>query len=353
MQLVPPRGPFSAALLAALSGQDDGAADALAAQARRSVDSSPDLVLDDDVQLGLHLLYELHYGGLPGVPDELEWSLPLLAARAVVERAFEADLRRRFWAPPAAAGVGSGDVARRLFDLARDGGSASGSVAGHVARHATVGQVAEVLVLRSPYQLKEADPQTWALPRLSGRPKAALVEILADEYGGGRVDRMHARLFARCMAALGLDDTPNAYLDHVPAAALASANVISLFGLHRRLRGALCGHLTLVEMTSSLPSKRWVSGLERLGLGTDATEFFDEHVEADALHEQIAAHDLCGTLAADEPHLLDDILFGAAVCIGMDDLTTDLALDAWRAGGTALRRRLPTPATAGAGASGP
>ena len=50
---------------------------------------------------------------------------------------------------------------------------------------------------RSAYQLKEADPHSWALPRLSGPPKAALVEVQADEYGGGRPERIHAELFAK------------------------------------------------------------------------------------------------------------------------------------------------------------
>ena len=36
-------------------------------------------------------------------------------------------------------------------------------------------------------------------------PKAALVEIQADEYGGGDPQRIHASLFARAMEALGLD----------------------------------------------------------------------------------------------------------------------------------------------------
>lgn len=39
---------------------------------------------------------------------------------------------------------------------------------------------------RSAYQLKEADPHSFALPRVpAGRAKAAFVEIQADEYGGG------------------------------------------------------------------------------------------------------------------------------------------------------------------------
>ena len=42
----------------------------------------------------------------------------------------------------------------------------------------------------------------------------------------------------------------------------------------------------------------------------DATAFFDEHVEADAVHEAIAAVDLAGGLARQEPELAGDILLG-------------------------------------------
>jgi hypothetical protein len=107
------------------------------------------------------------------------------------------------------------------------------SLPGYVARQASVEQVREVLVLRAPYQLKEGDPQTLGIPRLRGRAKAALVEIQTDEYGGGP-GRPDARNAVRAVhAGTGLDDTPNAYLDHVPAIALASHNALSLFAMHR------------------------------------------------------------------------------------------------------------------------
>ena len=66
-------------------------------------------------------------------------------------------------------------------------------------------QMLEHVVHRSAYQLKEADPHSWAIPRLSPRPKAALLEVQFDEYGGGSAERMHSVLFAKTMAALGLD----------------------------------------------------------------------------------------------------------------------------------------------------
>jgi hypothetical protein len=60
------------------------------------------------------------------------------------------------------------------------------SLSSHLARNATQEQYAEFLMHRSVYHLKEADPHSFGIPRLGGTPKAALVEVQADEYGGGR-----------------------------------------------------------------------------------------------------------------------------------------------------------------------
>jgi len=331
MPLPTPRGPLSDALLRTLSGADDAA---LLARSARAATVGDDLLTDDDAQLTLYLMYELHYGGLGPAADLLEWDPEVLAARAHLERRLEAEVRAAFPVRPCAPQ----DLPRTLFDLAASSAApGTPSVPGFLARQATVTHVLEQLVLRSPYQLKEGDPQTWAIPRLRGRAKAALVEIQSDEYGGGRAERMHAELFARSMRSLGLDGTPNAYLDHIPALSLANVNVLSMFGLHRRLRGALCGHLAAFEMTSSLPSKRVVAGMQRLGLGQDSWEFFDEHIEADAVHEQVAAHDLCGALAAAEPELVDDVLLGATACLELDARVASATLTAWRSGRSALR----------------
>src|SRR5579859_5796467 len=113
------------------------------------------------------------------------------------------------------------------------------------------------------------------------------------------------------MRALGLNSEYGAYLDLIPGVTLATVNLMSLFGLHRRLRGAIVGHLALFEMTSSIPNRRYGDGLRRLGFGGDATLFFDEHVEADAAHEQVAAVDLAGGLARQDPSQAAYILWGA------------------------------------------
>ena len=213
----------------------------------------------------------------------------------------------------------------------------SPSVSTFLEREATAAQALEFMVHRSAYQLKEADPHSWALPRLWGRPKAAMVEIQADEYGAGRPDDIHAELFARSLEAVGLDSTYGAYLDQIPGVTLATVNLMSFFGLHRRLRGAIVGHLALFEMTSSVPNRRYGSGLRRLGFGQDAIEFFDVHVVADAVHESIAAVDLAGGLAQQDPRLGADVLWGARALLAIDGRWAEHLMAAWARDESSLR----------------
>jgi hypothetical protein len=170
---------------------------------------------------------------------------------------------------------------------------------------------------------------------VAGDAKAAMVAIQADEYGNGAARDMHAALFADTMAALGLDATPHAYLDVIPGVTLATTNLISLLGLHRRWRGALVGHLALFEMTSIGPMARYGSALRRLGIG--GTRFYDVHVEADAVHQHVAADGMVAGLLRDEPELADDVLFGAAALDAVERRFSTHVLDRWSVGATSLR----------------
>jgi hypothetical protein len=294
-----------------------------------------DPLADEDFQLALYVCYELHYRGFDDVDPEWEWEPSLLALRRSLEKPFEDALRRAVGPVASDVPADEMDVALRAIAEDDDGPSLSQ----FVAREGTFDQMLEFMVHRSAYQLKEADPHSWALPRLSGQPKAAMVEIQADEYGGGRAERIHAELFARSMQAVGLDREYGAYLDRIPGVTLATVNLMSLFGLHRRLRGSLVGHLALFEMTSSIPNRRYGDGLRRLGLAS-ATGFFDEHVEADAVHENIAAVDLAGGLVRQDPSMSRDVLFGAQALALLDRLWGDHVLACWAAEESSLHHPL-------------
>jgi len=142
------------------------------------------------------------------------------------------------------------------------------------------------------------------------------------------------------MAGLGLDPTYGGYLDRWPGITLATVNLVTNFGMHRRRRGALVGHLAGFEMTSSIPNRRYGNALRRLGYGQEVTHFYDEHVEADAVHENIAAWDLAGGLAAEEPEVAADILFGARALLQVEARWARHLMDAWERGETSLRSPL-------------
>jgi len=324
-----PRGPISERLIDKLQAPPHELG-------HESIAAPRDPLGDEDLQLALYVLYELHYRGFDGVDEGWEWEASLLGCRSVLERLFETALLDAVGPPGDAPDPDEMDLALREIADADDGPSLSQ----YVEREATLDQTLEFLVHRSAYQLKEADPHSWALPRLSGRPKAALVEVQTDEYGGGRADRIHAQLFGESMEALGLDATYGAYLDLNPGVTLATVNLMSFLGLHRRWRGAIVGHLALFEMTSSIPNRRYASGLRRLGFDGAATEFFDEHVEADAVHENIAAVDLAGGLAAAEPKVAPDILWGARALAELDARWGEHLLATWSRGATSLLRPL-------------
>ena len=309
--------------------------ESIAEAVRADLDSTAtEIASNDDLQLVLLLSYGLSYGSPVPADDRWEWHPSHLAVRGLIERRFESELRadiRNDDLPEATAE----DVASYLFELTgRDDGP---SMSRFLAKRATDEQAREFVIHRSIYTLREADPHSWAIPRLNGRAKAALVEVQSDEYGGGRPERVHATIFARTMRALGLDATYGAYVDVVPAVTLASFNMMSMFGLNRRLRGAIAGHLAAFEMTSSIPNRMYGNGFRRLGYDVDVTDYFDEHVEADAVHEQIAGRDLAGGLGEEHPELLGDIIFGAKACLHADGRVARHILERWEAGDSSLR----------------
>jgi hypothetical protein len=336
MRLPRSRGPISESLFGALRGSP-GSVDSGASGGRSgwhclgAVGPLPaEPMADDDLQLALWCSYELHYRGFDDVAPEWEWEPGQLALRRELEDCLLAALRRTVAVP-----AGAEPVPERLKSLvASDDGP---PLSRYLQRQATRVQFEEFAIHRSIYHLKEADPHSWGIPRLAGRAKAALVEIQADEYGGGVAARMHSELFRTMLRGLGLEDGYGYYLDEVPGVTLAISNLISMFGLHRELRGALVGHLAAFEMTSSVPNRRYSLGLRRLGLDRVTRRFYDEHVTADALHEQLAAYDLCGGLVDEEPGLADDVLFGAACCLELDNRFASYVRKRWQSGRPSLR----------------
>ncbi|MDQ2631385.1 MAG: iron-containing redox enzyme family protein [Actinomycetota bacterium] len=334
IELPEPRGPLSEQLFEALAGPPH------TRLAAPGLVDSADPIADEDLQLALYVAYELHYTGIRGVDEAWEWSPSLLSFRGALERPF-AEAMAELVPPAEAAELESvGEALQGI--VAEDPGP---PLSRYMETQATREQMLEHVVHRSAYQLKESDPHSWAIMRLSPRPKAALLEVQFDEYGGGSAERMHSVLFAKTMSGLGLDPAYGRYLDRWPGVTMATVNLMTGFGLHRRRRGAIVGHLAAFEMTSSIPNRRYGNALRRLGYGPEVTHFYDEHVEADAVHENIAAWDLAGGLAAEEPEVAADILFGARALLQIEARWAIHLMDSWEGGETSLRSPL-VPAAA-------
>jgi hypothetical protein len=321
-QLPEPRGPVSEQLLASLRLPPH----------RFAVPtiSTDDALVDEDLQLTLYCCYELHYRGLPSVSDDWEWNLSVLELRQRLEGIFEEHLRS---ALPNRRTISSLDVSHALKEMSQGEGF---SLSAWLMEHGNHFHAREFTIHRSGYQLKEADPHTWGIPRLTGRAKAAMVTIQCDEYGDGVPSAMHASLFADAMAALALDSTYGAYLDRLPAVTLATTNLVTMFGLHRSLRGALVGHLASFEMNSVGPMGRYASWLESLGVPIEGRRFYDVHVRADEVHQHIALDDLVGGLLETEPDQASAVMFGARAVNLVESAFADHLVSAWKSDRSSL-----------------
>ncbi len=317
------RGPMSAMVLGMFRGQEPGPLP----------DVGVDALADDDVQLALWCLYELHHRGLVGIDPDLEWDPEALRVRRILEEAHLSALRHLTLDRLDLVDPGEALPAQIGTLLAVDDGP---SLAEHLRRRADAEQFRGFLRQRSIYHLKESDPHAFVVPRLDGAAKVALAELQYDEFGAGRPAGLHSTLFADAMAACDLDPSYAAYINDARATTLAVNTTMSLFGLHRRWRGAAMGHLAAFESTSSLPCRHITAGARRLGLPEEVAVYYEEHIEADAVHEQLAVHGICVPLVAAEPHLRKDVLFGVAACLELDALAAREQLAQWHVPATGV-----------------
>jgi Iron-containing redox enzyme len=332
-RLAAPRGPLSDMLCARLGTKPGPIPRATRVDPTIEIDRDP--LGSEDLQLALHLCYGLHYDGFAGVDDGWEWEASLLALRHELEAQFLGGLVAQAGLPGSIANddLDLRGTVRRIRQLLD---TDARSLSAYMLEAGDLEDLREFVIHRSIYQRKEADPHTWAIPRLRGRAKSALVTLQSDEYGRGQRGATHAELFGETMVALGLDPTPGAYIDRVPGTTLATDNLVSFFGLHRRWRGALVGHLAAFEMTSVLPMGRYAAALRRALPNAAGAEFYDVHVEADVRHEQIAVDDLIGGLSESDYWALQDVPFGVAALMVVEGRFSERLLTSWDRGASSL-----------------
>jgi hypothetical protein len=237
-ELPQPRGPMTDALLDCL--RRDPASTRVKPARLAWSGATAEAATDHDLQLALWLAYELPYRGLAGVDDAWESHPGLIE---VIEEwedlLFEALVNLTSDCSPAASP--STRCGPPLFSHA-------------LMAEATLDQFRELLIHRSVCYLKEADPLTWGIPRLSASEPA--IPMQAGQDGWGRTGTVNAQLFRSVLSDWGLDTRYGRYLDCVPGITLLTSNMISMFGRHRRFRAALVGHLAMFEGSDHLVDEK-------------------------------------------------------------------------------------------------
>ncbi|MFD8495417.1 iron-containing redox enzyme family protein [Amycolatopsis sp. NPDC059657] len=303
------RGPISRSILSAYATGQRG--DVFRTERVAAADP-----LGEDVQLALHLCYELHYQGLQDVDAEWEWDPDLLHIRGMLERLFLKKLRECV--------AGGDDVTAVLLV------EPVGVVSRHLLDHGEWWQMREYFVHQSIYHHKETDPHAWVIPRLRGTVKAAMVAVQFDQFGAGHPDQARTRRYADLMTSARLSSGYLAYLDEVPACMLATVNMMSMFGLHGRFRGALIGHFAAAEATTASSALRLVQALQRWESSPECSLFF-------TTPQQPMRDTVIGDLLAREPGLAGDLVFGVQATELLERRFADHVLGCWRAGRTSLR----------------
>ena len=287
-----------------------------------------------DLQLALYACYELHYRGFAGVNPHWEWNPALLHVRGRLEEAFLSAVRHDV------GEIGPDETAADTMD-ALSVEAVDGTGPSYYLRDTgTWGQMREYFVHRSLYHLKEADPHAFAIPRLIGQAKASFVAVEFDEYGGGRGALVHQQLFADLMDAAGLDsDLPRVSRRRAGRRAGVGQLDVTVRSAPRAARRR--------DRAFRVDGDHVVAGLAASGRGIGAdgctqpcVGFYREHIEADAVHEQVVRTDVVGDLVAREPHLERDVVFGIKARDVVEDRLATHVMDCWQAGRSSLRRPL-------------
>jgi hypothetical protein len=320
--LPPPKGRLSDIVTRAIVRPVSGHRDRLMREAVAEVlsDGVDDPLGDHDLQLALDICFELHYLSFREVDPSWEWDPGLIELRTWMESRFMDGLAEEIEAAGDDPATDVEAVTEVLLNL--EPGPALGALADYVEHHSDLREMAELVIHRSAERLRRTDSYLWSIPRLNGRIREALARILEEDFPRNP-------LFERVMRAFGLDDRTGAYRDLFPAGTLATSNMPSMFGLRRRGRGAIVGHVAAQKLIGSMDDRACARATRRLGVDPEESRYFEESAVASEAMVEVAVSDLAGKLSFDEPRLGADILFGARSYVAVQERFSEWILARW------------------------
>lgn len=166
---------------------------------------------------------------------------------------------------------------------------------------ASLDALKRVVAQRSLFFLREPDPWIYAVPTLTGVARAGLIDLLLDEYGWGKLDRMHSTIYANLMEALDLETELDHYEYGTSWQFLATLNHQWMCALDPALSRRLIGTIYLTEADSPQAMNNYLAAWARLGIDDPRVlEFYELHVLADENHRDVALQEVAVPVAADE-----------------------------------------------------
>lgn len=158
-----------------------------------------------------------------------------------------------------------------------------------VRDEASLSTMKHLVAQRSLFYLREPDPWIYALPTLRGGSKAGLIDLMLDEYGWGKLERMHSSIYGRLMDALDIDSGQDIHAEEASWQYLATLNHQWMCALNGPLSRRLLGTIYLTQAGSSRAMRDYLAAWNRLGIDDpDVRAFYELHARTDENYSSLA-----------------------------------------------------------------
>ncbi|MBE9108356.1 iron-containing redox enzyme family protein [Nodosilinea sp. LEGE 07298] len=169
-----------------------------------------------------------------------------------------------------------------------------------------------LLAITSLDGLVEASRMSRILGGASNAIQAMLIRVLMEEYGNGRLSRKHSTFFAKMMAEMNLDTTPEGYFDLAPWQLLASINHNFLLTECKQHFLRYNGGLTYFEIVGPSIYTDYLMAAQRLNLSEESSGYWELHIREDERHGLWMLQDVAIALAEQYTDHAWEILLGYA-----------------------------------------
>lgn len=212
------------------------------------------------------------------------------------------------------------DLKSALTDLARSNTPAQNKL---IASQMTRQQFREIVRQYSPDGLTEASAMCFALPRITGKAKFLILQILMDEFGKGNEQNSHSEMYRKLMKELGLPTDLKFSASPMNEESYAFVNIYHWLTKRAPKIDYYLGSLAYTEMIIPKSFRHFVEACERLGI--KESKYFVEHVHVDGQHTKLALAAL-KSLASDSLLDLPAAIEGARLAKHVGDLAFHAAL---------------------------